>query len=113
MNFGIEQAGTVVAIVVSGLAAVSTFRKGGSEARKIDMDSATALVDAGVRVATARTEELDQIKTDLAGVLRRERERNRLAVQHERWDLSIVDQVRKLGGDVTAPPPLFIDETTG
>lgn len=112
MNFGIEQVGTLVAVAASAAAAFGTFRKGGSEARKIDMDSATALVDAGVRVATARTDELEEIKSDLAGVLRRERERNRLAVQHERWDLSIVDQVRQLGGIVTDPPPLFIDETT-
>jgi hypothetical protein len=112
MNFGIEQVGTAVAILVSAAAALGTFRKGGSEARKIDMDSATALVDAGVRVATARTDELEQIKDDLAGVLRRERERERLAVQHERWDLDVVDQLRRLGGAVTDPPPLFIDETT-
>lgn len=35
------------------------------------------------------------------------RDRDQLAIEHQRWDLLVLAELNRLGGQVTAPPPLW------
>lgn len=91
-----------------GLAGANML-KGKAEARKLDRDGHAQLADSGVRVVESRNAEIDKLKEDVNGLIRRERARDRLAVQHERWDLDVVAKLERLGETVSVPPPLFVE----
>lgn len=79
------------------------------EAKKINADAAQVLQDASADWVQAVSDELKELRREVA-LLKREREQDhrRLRV-HERWDNEMADQIRRLGGHVPDPPPLYPD----
>ena len=102
--------GAIVGAGGLGTGAVALF-KARPEANKIKADAAQVLQDASADWVQAVSDELKDLRREVATMKReREQDHRRLRV-HERWDNEVADQVRRLGGHVTDPPPLYPDPT--
>jgi hypothetical protein len=86
--------------------------KSRAEARKLDREGNVQLAESGVRVAQYKDDRVDKLQRDVEGLILRERQRDRLALAHERWDYKAVDELHKRGITLPPPPPLFLDPAT-
>lgn len=95
---------------------VVALLKAKPEARKITADAAQVIQDASADWVLAVSEDLKELRRKVA-VLEKERadrerydvvQERRLRI-HERWDIDMAEQIRRLGGTVTDPPPLYPD----
>lgn len=80
-----------------------------SEATKGVADSAAALAQGFAEDMRTLRAKVDSLEKKLEERDRREDLQERLLQRHERWDFSMAEQVRQLGGMVTDPPPLYPD----
>ena len=115
----VMQIGTAVVSVVTALGVGVNWLKGRSEARKLDRDGFVQLADSGVKIAVARAEEVEQaraevreLRTEVRGLLVRERQRDAQALEHQRWDYIMLDKLERQGIVVPPPPPLFLADPT-
>lgn len=99
---------------VTGVPAIITgiilWIKAKPEARKMNTDTAVALVNASSEFATDVLTQMKDIRDRLAQVESRERRRDRLLRTHHTWDIQLVSQARSQGLDVAEPPPLWIED---
>lgn len=100
--------GAIIGTTGLGTGAVALF-KARPEAKKIKADAAQVIQDASADWVTAVSSELKELRLEVAAFRReREQDHRRLRV-HERWDTVMADEVRRLGGKVSDPPPLYPD----
>lgn len=96
--------------------AIIALRRAPAENRKLDTDSATQIAAAGVQMGTDAVAELRELRSAVNGLVYRERQRDRMAARHERWDLDMVDRLERAVPGLMIPPapPLYLDsQTTG
>jgi hypothetical protein len=116
-----EWIGGLAGLAGLGGSAIALF-KARPEARKIDAEAAATLSDSSAKFATTLVEQIDKqgraierLQERLAEQERKQRRQEDIQYQrlrlHERWDSDMADQVRRLGGDVSDPPPLYPDPT--
>lgn len=91
--------------------AKSESRKTNADADKSKADAVKVIQDASAGWVQSVSEELRELRREVAA-LRRERDHDHRRLRiHERWDIDMAHQVRQLGGHVTDPPPLYPDPT--
>lgn len=107
---------TLVIGSTGAVGAIVALRKAPAETRKLDTDSATQIAAAGVQMGTDAVTQLRELRTEVNGLMDRERQRDRMAARHERWDLEMVDRLERAvpGLKIPVAPPLYLDsQTTG
>lgn len=101
----------IATTVVSGLTALGfgvSWVKGKAEAKKLDRDGFVQLADSGVKIAVARAEEVEALRSQVRGLLDREYRRDQQALEHRRWDFDMIEKLDDAGITVAPPPPLFL-----
>lgn len=93
------------------ITSAAALRTGKAQARNLDTNSTTQLVDAGIRLGTEREQDVKDLAAAVKGLEQRERDRDRLAVAHERWDLDVTHKLAKVGIRVDDPPPIYLPQT--
>jgi hypothetical protein len=101
----------------SGLAGmVGMLLRARPEAKKLEAEGAKSLSDSAASLASGFAKDMDSLRAKVDTLEKKLEERDRredlqerLLQRHERWDFSMAEQVRQLGGMVTDPPPLYPD----
>ncbi|MEV6648051.1 hypothetical protein [Amycolatopsis sp. NPDC051371] len=105
--------GTWVGIVLGGGGvgkAAYDLIKSKADARKVNADSAAVLVQTAAESNRDLGEDLKEVRTELREVRATQRRHDDVLRVHHRWDEQVVDQLRRLGGAIPDPPPLYLPE---
>ncbi|GAB2964436.1 hypothetical protein [Saccharothrix stipae] len=105
---------TLVAGAGGPLGTAALLVKARADAKKTGADTTGVLVGASGDVIRQYQEMLAGLTEDVKELKRKDRERDAAEEQHEmllrrhsRWDRTVAEQVRDLGGVVSDPPPLW------
>ncbi|WP_328449004.1 hypothetical protein [Amycolatopsis sp. NBC_00438] len=81
-----------------------------ADTRKVNADSAAVLVQTAAESNRDLGDDLKEVRTELREVRTTQRRHDDVLRVHHRWDEDVVDQLRRLGGTIADPPPLYLPE---
>lgn len=98
---------------------IGILLKARPEAKKLEAEATKGVADSAASLAQGFADDMRQLRAKVESLEKKLEERDRredmqerLLQRHERWDLSMAEQVRHLGGVVTDPPPLYPETTS-
>jgi Tfp pilus assembly protein PilN len=109
VNFWTVAGGVVVAAATLITAVVLVF-KARPEARKLKTDGTAALLSATTATSAELADQVAELQAETRRLWQAQRAQEQRITDHVRWDRKVVDTLRSLGGEITDPPPLYMEE---
>ena len=108
---------TLATIAVAVIALITSVVSLWFGRKKSEAETENIAVQSALNLAKAQGEELGELRavakelrSDVQNLLRRERIRNRLEMEHEMWDRQAVNTLRMHGIEIEEPPSLNVDD---